>query len=725
MRLAVRSALFLLPLMILLPHLGDFPFQPGAVFSDLVVSHYPNMVFLQHALFDWGTIPLWSSTILSGYPFAANPLSGLFYLPGWLALPFAQPLGINLVVLLHLIWGGVGMYVLLRSEGLSERAALLGGLVFEALPKVYSHLGIGHITLLYAVSWTPWLLFAERRALAGSRNGWLLPGVVLGMLALADVRWAAYAGLLWLSYSLVQWIVSARLAGMSALKWDYLVVWLKKWLLPRLINSLVALLIAAPLLLPLVQYTRLSTRSQLTSQESFTLSMPPSQLFGLAYPNMGGAAEWMLYPGAVVLGLAIYVLSRPSARHRGGFWLILIAVTLIYSMGSYISPLEWLAYLPGMDLLRVPPRVLFLTGIAFSVIGALGFEDLVKYYQEPSHRDRSNLVLFTCMAFIVIFAAASWVFIGQPLVRIKFTWGAFFFFAGAMIIFWIRARRFSPGVGFVLLAAIGLVDIIGVNGLSLAFRSAETIFSGSSQLAQFIRQRETSSPSRIYSPSYSLPQHVAAENRLELADGVDPLQLEAYVNFMESATGVPSIGYSVTLPPFANANPALDNLNYVPDAEMLGLLNVKYVVAEFPLAAEGLVLLPPRFGQTYIYENLAVLPRAWVQAVNAPPGKEIQAVPQLLMMKPNHILLDAEGPGLLVLSELVYPGWLATIDGQPAGVETVGGLLRGVRLPSGNHTVQFVFRPSAVYIGLGLSALTWIALLIAWLYRGVARRRDA
>lgn len=92
------------------------------------------------------------------------------------------------------------------------------------------------------------------------------------------------------------------------------------------------------------------------------------------------------------------------------------------------------------------------------------------------------------------------------------------------------------------------------------------------------------------------------------------------------------------------------------------------------------------------------------------------------MLQPDFIFLNAAGPGLLVLSELAYPGWQATIDGQPAEVETVGGLLRGVRLQPGKHVVQFLFRPWPVYIGLGISALTWVTLLVTGLYRGRTRR---
>jgi hypothetical protein len=722
MRKIGLAALFALPVLILLPHLAQFPFQPGAEISDLLVTHYPNGLFIQRSLAEWKTIPLWSPAILSGYPFGANPLSGLYYLPGWLALLFPLPLGFNLAILLHLVWGGVGMYVFLRAEGRSQGAALLGALTFEALPKLFSHLGAGHITLIYAVAWTPWLLYAECRVTA--RPIRILPGVILGVIVLADVRWAAYSGLLWLAYSLYRGVqpvwLPAVLAGNGIRQRQTFFNWklAMPWMLARLANTLVAVLIAAPLILPLVQYTQLSTRSQLTPQESFTLSLPPGQLFGLVYPNIGGAAEWVLYPGAVALALALYVLGRPAARRKNAFWLVILLATLIFALGSYIPPLEWLARLPGMDLLRVPPRVLFLTGFCFAVVAANGLDDLygVLACRGPGLRDRSGLVVFAATAFAVLFAIAVWVVNNTPSTRIQFAWGAIFLLAGATLILLARARKMSRGVLTVLALSVSLIDLIGVNGLSLDFRPVSSVFSDEGKVFNYLNEQDPGALFRVYSPSYSLPQHLAAWYRVELADGVDPLQLAAYRRYMEPATGVPFKGYSVTLPPFANANLAEANASYTPDAEKLGLLNVKYVVSTFSIKENGLVLLA-RFGQTRVYQNMLALPRAWVQSPEAPLGGNLQSEPWLVE-RPNWIVLKAKGPGLLVLSELAYPGWQATIDGKPSPVEIVGGLLRGVNLPAGEHEVVFLFRPLLVYAGLAMAALTWAALIFFWRYKG-------
>ena len=69
---------------------------------------------------------------------------------------------------------------------------------------------------------------------------------------------------------------------------------------------------------------------------------------------------------------------------------------------------------------------------------------------------------------------------------------------------------------------------------------------------------------------------------------------------------------------------------------------------------------------------------------------------------PNRIEMTAEGPGKLVLSELVYPGWVASVDGEAVHIEEFDTILRAVSLDAGSHHIIFAFRPGSVYIGIGL-----------------------
>jgi hypothetical protein len=62
----------------------------------------------------------------------------------------------------------------------------------------------------------------------------------------------------------------------------------------------------------------------------------------------------------------------------------------------------------------------------------------------------------------------------------------------------------------------------------------------------------------------------------------------------------------------------------------------------------------------------------------------------------------------LVLSDLCYPGWHATVDGHPARIDRVDYLLRGVTLPPGTHRVEFSYDPASFRIG-------WVVSLVALL----------
>jgi hypothetical protein len=172
---------------------------------------------------------------------------------------------------------------------------------------------------------------------------------------------------------------------------------------------------------------------------------------------------------------------------------------------------------------------------------------------------------------------------------------------------------------------------------------------------------------------------------------------------MEKASGVPSNGYSVTLPPFRNGDPSKDNEKSTPSPELLGLLNVRYILSEYPLDADGLGFIS-REGSTIVYENEKFRPRAWVEEMSPLHGTS-QKPANVESWGPNRIQISAQGPGLLVLSENYYPGWQVYVDGKKNTIFPYAGLLRSVPLSTGQHFIEFVYRPWSVMLGISLSFL--------------------
>jgi len=195
------------------------------------------------------------------------------------------------------------------------------------------------------------------------------------------------------------------------------------------------------------------------------------------------------------------------------------------------------------------------------------------------------------------------------------------------------------------------------------------------------------------------------------------LQLQIYTTFMQSASGVPWSGYSVSVPPYSSGDPYYDNAVFRPDPTRLGWLNIRYVVADFDLPVEGLDFVE-NFGLTRLYENKHWMPRAWVQPSEVIPEKQFQST-EIVRWSPDRIELQSSGPGMLVLSEIAYPGWQVWVDSKKSQIVQVVSLLRGVRLEQGAHKVIFSFHPLSICLGLLVGTSTLLLIVLHWF-----RQRD-
>ena len=85
--------------------------------------------------------------------------------------------------------------------------------------------------------------------------------------------------------------------------------------------------------------------------------------------------------------------------------------------------------------------------------------------------------------------------------------------------------------------------------------------------------------------------------------------------------------------------------------------------------------------------------------------------------EPNELHYDvtSKNGGIIVFSEVYYPGWSCTVDGKPVEVSKVNYVLRAINVGAGSHKVMMEFRPKSLattettaYISLALLALSVI-----------------
>jgi hypothetical protein len=81
------------------------------------------------------------------------------------------------------------------------------------------------------------------------------------------------------------------------------------------------------------------------------------------------------------------------------------------------------------------------------------------------------------------------------------------------------------------------------------------------------------------------------------------------------------------------------------------------------------------------------------------------------------IEVDAGVASYLVLTDAWYPGWEATVDGDPVPVHRADVLFRAVAVDAGNHRVVFTFRPVSVWVGAGISLVGWVILAVVLLHK--------
>ncbi len=676
-----------------------------------------------------GELPLWQRGIFLGFPLFADPQVAAFEPTVWLTLGLDPARSLTVGTLIHLVVAGWGALYWAKRRGLGASEGLLAAIVFALGGKVTVHLL--HWNFPASLCWWPFLLGGIDGFVREGRGRHLAVTAVAGCLS-------------WLGGAPQMGYFGTVLAGLYALV-HAPVLWRR-----RPVDALLALaaaplgfLLAAPSVLPVSELAALGPRGAGVSYafatswnwKSWTdlsaLVVPRAYGMGWGYRGPLNAWENIGYLGVFALALA----CAAPLRKRGNAVLAAVAALGIALGFGERAPLglHWLLYkyLPGFGSFRNPTRLALVSSLCVAMLAAEGLAAL-RASRRRVPRVAAALALLECGALFFLFFVPG--FRPAELAQSAAITGAVT--AGGFAFLWLSRRGVALGLAA---ASIALLDS------SLNFRDANPIGAVSAQ-----RPRLDAFQPLV--PAPPAPRRVAVITRdgFGLANDVIRHDWEGV-----SGWGPTTIGRVRALLE-ATRDGALGGVNQVdrdtlwprpdPTSPLWPLLDCPLVVSDerpkLPPIGPG-VKVEDR--QLVPYRAPA-LPRVFWSGAHVVAADEAVAKPLLRAARGDEVVvpsqdprlppsgppagpvaasavrvqgprveaeLDAPRDGLAVVLDPWFPGWSATVDGQPAPLVRADYAFLAVPVKAGHHALRLRYRPRLLWPGVALSAATALALAAA------------
>ncbi len=742
----------------------DAPEEAGARKSlaglDLVLQFEPFRKFVVQEV-RAGRFPLWNRYSYSGSPFVANAQSGVMSPYRAVDIAINDPVSTAWAQLFKGLVAGLGMYLFLRIA-LKVRflPALAGAHLFVLLGFMMFFCGHPHTQVL---SWLGWVMLGCDRLVRRPGPGWL--ALASGSAALcfysghpqttAHVYLCAGVWTLGL-LAHTAWRKPVRVT-MSRVTWI-------------VVAGVVAGLLAGPQLLPTLEYLPWSLRleARAAGKAVYVVSGLPG-LMDMLMPYFNGSplnttlffgqvnhAESMA-SGSVGLVWALFFAPvgvwalRKDAR--GWVVLALLVLGLGYPLGV---PVLKLIYEHGPLAMLSPNRLVVLAGIAVIVLGAAGLDRLVRGHV-PSWRVIAACVT-PCVAVLGVLVytinganqMAANPEAGPEMVATANWFVRVFAIAGAAVLVLIagyvalaKAPRVSKAIGAGL-AGVALIEVVVLAwGLYPSAPKAE-FYPRLSVLEWVSGQTGIDYRACGYQ---GLPANLNLTYNIADPRGYDALDPKPMVKLLEAfrSPGVPRLD-----PDYAAV------LVWTPKrSPLLAMLAVKYLIIRGRVpegmkpayAGDGywVMELPDTPSRVYVPSSVVAVPDAEtrMKVLTAPDflptkmvvvetplaqvreGQNVVGRAKLISDTGSEVVFQAnmETPGVVVLADMWYPGWHATVDGEQVDILRVNTTLKGVALGPGEHEVKLVYWPASFVKGLVMFVCGVVALLAVWGVRLATRRR--
>ena len=731
-----------------------------------------------------GTMPLWQPGRFSGMPtlHAFSNISAL-YLPDKI-MAILRSLGMTGIsdFIIHLIFGAMGTWILLRHLGASAGAAALGATGFMMMPYTQAMIIHGHggqmMTLMY-MPWVVWSLIRLQET-PGYKEAALLALFTGLHLQRGHAQISYYillmSGLIYLALAIRMWreehSSASDLVRFSALS----------------VGGLTAgLALAASLFLPVINYAPYSVRGasetggagfDYATQWSFSIGETSTWIIP-SYYGFGGSTYWGNMPftdfpnymGIVLLALAVWAVWR---CRKWWSYALSAAALLAYllSLGdNFFLYRVFYDVMPYFSKFRVPAMLLVITQFSVVVLAGMGLDDLLKTLsasKEPAVRKGLlyagagiagvGLVLWSISRSLIPSLPAGRGIPAQflpqinavrlAMINVDTAWLLVISVLALALLWRWRTQRLSTRFLMLGLIALTIVDLGRVDQEMImpkagSFRATvqqpARVFARNLQPDPVIRFLQAEpGPFRIYPLGGLQADSRWAAFGLSSIGGYHPAKLANYERFMRS-TGFRGAGllqmlnvrYLISLERFSDARfeeVFVGNLfhggRYVPAAvyRFGKSMSRAWFPGQLQVAVHADSILARLKATDYD-------PQAVVYTLDGRPGAVTpggQGVIASQSWSPSHIALtlEVQREGLLVLSEIYYPGgWVARLGGDRLPIIEVNTILRGVVVPRGSHQLTLDFEPQDVRVGMMISRVALLLILSAFAPALYARAR--
>ena len=106
--------------------------------------------------------------------------------------------------------------------------------------------------------------------------------------------------------------------------------------------------------------------------------------------------------------------------------------------------------------------------------------------------------------------------------------------------------------------------------------------------------------------------------------------------------------------------------------------------------------------------------------------QDTASIVKITSYEPNRLTYDVNTGkgGVLVFSEIYYPGWTANVDGQAVELGRVNYILRAIHIQPGQHQVELAFFPKSVDMTETIAYIAFALLLLVLIYVVVSQFRQ-